>query len=590
MNLTLDEGSTAQEHLNLLAHLRGRQKSQYIKALCNRLLPYKTRVEQYTDSQRQCLQTLLALASDNSCILLLDEPTRGLGAQQRAEIINAIWRFKKDRYVVIQSTDTELVNMLADTVAKVLPTGVEVINTSQQDHSRAGDYRLVIQSERNNTKAHDNLVRYLWKDVPQLSLEYATEKLSYYILPNISKSLLQTKASFLEQNRALLGVVYFDFESLDSFETEKRKIAEDKPVQESPRFNGVQNQVAPAALDVTPPPGPTETQLIYTHPPEPQPDAAEEVKVEEEKNGHRSLQSDMIDDRGDLGSGLVPKASAGDHSKLILPPLLVPSQPEDSVEDGIAGDKEEGRAEEDQYEEAPTQGLIKVEANAITKEILSEGGDLRIDDQAIDFEGLDLEGQEMREFKELMDLPVIHPAPSAKGEIRFDFRRNRARGRLCILQCLLIFIRHLKEHWANKARFLALLIMPGLFTYSSWHFARYYEAKAVDSRVISPDWYPLKNKILVNEETIIGGKDTKRWVERLPMYEEAFEPTYVSTANHSDFYPFYDALLEYCQDEASERPWSYGSYELYEMDDEKHQYKFLSYVNATSPQAANTWP
>ena len=41
--------------------------------------------------------------------------------------------------------------------------------------------------------------------------------------------------------------------------------------------------------------------------------------------------------------------------------------------------------------------------------------------------------------------------------------------------------------------------------------------------------YPLKNKILVNERTQVDNVDTKKWIEKMPMYQEAFEPTYIST-------------------------------------------------------------
>lgn len=43
--------------------------------------------------------------------------------------------------------------------------------------------------------------------------------------------------------------------------------------------------------------------------------------------------------------------------------------------------------------------------------------------------------------------------------------------------------------------------MPFLFTLLAWHFARYYKFEANESIVIEPDWFPLKNKILVNEKT-----------------------------------------------------------------------------------------
>ena len=74
--------------------------------------------------------------------------------------------------------------MLADSVAKVMPDGVEMLSQREVDN-QIGSYKLVVEVEDN--KPCDNLVRYLSKDVPDLTLEYQTEYLTYYILPNISK-------------------------------------------------------------------------------------------------------------------------------------------------------------------------------------------------------------------------------------------------------------------------------------------------------------------------------------------------------------------------------------------------------------------
>ena len=109
-------------------------------------------------------------------------------------------------------------------------------------------------------------------------------------------------------------------------------------------------------------------------------------------------------------------------------------------------------------------------------------------------------------------------------------------------------------------RFLALLILPSLFIFLGWHFARYYYNYDVPSTVFSPDMYPTKVKVLVNERTQVGGQDTKKWMEKLPMYEEAFDITYVNTDNDPDFYHFNDEVQDFCINEAQEYPWSYGSY------------------------------
>lgn len=132
--LVLDDELTAAEHLNIFAHLRGSQKHRNTRILCDRLFPEKTKIRNYSESQRQFLQTLIALASDNSRIVLLDEPSMGLDPRQRNELIKALWHFKKDRYIIMQSSDIELVNVLADSVAKVFSTGIEIVTAEDVDY------------------------------------------------------------------------------------------------------------------------------------------------------------------------------------------------------------------------------------------------------------------------------------------------------------------------------------------------------------------------------------------------------------------------------------------------------------------------
>ena len=146
----------------------------------------------------------------------------------------------------------------------------------------------------------------------------------------------------------------------------------------------------------------------------------------------------------------------------------------------------------------------------------------------------------MEEFKKLMNEPIKKPA--YKREFYYDFKKYRAKRAFCGLQFVHILLRFVKEHWKNKARFLALLILPSLFIFLGWHFARYYFNRNVDSKVFSPDMYPSKNKVLVNEKTQVGGLDTRKWIEKLPMYEDEWDITYVNTDNDPDFYHFNDEV------------------------------------------------
>jgi len=71
------------------------------------------------------------------------------------------------------------------------------------------------------------LVKYLTHEVEAgLTLEYHSDQITYYILPNIPKSLLFKKSRFMEANKSLLGLLNFEFVSLTEFEVAQRNIAD----------------------------------------------------------------------------------------------------------------------------------------------------------------------------------------------------------------------------------------------------------------------------------------------------------------------------------------------------------------------------
>ena len=173
----------------------------------------------------------------------------------------------------------------------------------------------------------------------------------------------------------------------------------------------------------------------------------------------------------------------------------------------------------------------------------------------------------MKNFMQAMKEPV--QKPTYRGELFYDFKKYRTKPKSIGSQCCCIFVTKWKEHWNAKARFLVVIIFPLLFVYLAWHCTRFYQAENNESRVISPDWYPM-NKILVNEKTQIDALDTKKWIEKLPMYEDKFDATYISTEGDEDFYHFNSEVFDYCENNANEFPWSYGSYQFYEMNEDRH--------------------
>lgn len=194
----------------------------------------------------------------------------------------------------------------------------------------------------------------------------------------------------------------------------------------------------------------------------------------------------------------------------------------------------------------------------------------------------------MEEFLSLIKNKVKRP--NYKRELFYNFKKFRARRRNCCSQCFCLCWNNVVIDWNSKLRFCAIFLLPALMIHIDWHFIRYYWSSDVDSRVVSPDWMPLKTPILVNEKTVIGEQDTKKWIEKLPNYEESFDPTYISTKDDKDYFKFNQEVNDYCKNNVTEWPWSYGSYQFYEMDEEKNQYKILSYVNSTSPFSTLLYP
>ena len=105
----------------------------------------------------------------------------------------------------------------------------------QKSDQEIASYKLIAQVE--NGKPSEYLVRYLSMDIPQLTLEYHTELLTYYILPNITKELLLKKVNFLECNMDFLGLINFEFVTLSTFELAKRDLPIVVPAEMKEKFD-----------------------------------------------------------------------------------------------------------------------------------------------------------------------------------------------------------------------------------------------------------------------------------------------------------------------------------------------------------------
>ena len=91
--------------------------------------------------------------------------------------------------------------------------------------------------------------------------------------------------------------------------------------------------------------------------------------------------------------------------------------------------------------------------------------------------------------------------PAYRRDLYYDFKKHKAKRRFGLLQCPAICGRHIREHWRNKFRCLAMLILPSLYVLVSWHSIRYYRHLTRDYLQLSPEILPHKQPILVNEKT-----------------------------------------------------------------------------------------
>ena len=56
------------------------------------------------------------------------------------------------------------------------------------------------------------------------------------------------------------------------------------------------------------------------------------------------------------------------------------------------------------------------------------------------------------------------------------------------------------------------------------------------------------------------------------------------------FEGFGKQLFKFSEETAVERPWAQGAYQFYEMDEDEHKYKILSYSNLTAPFSTSLFP
>mmetsp|Transcript_5012 Transcript_5012/g.6117 ORF Transcript_5012/g.6117 Transcript_5012/m.6117 type:complete len:398 (-) Transcript_5012:700-1893(-) len=157
-----------------------------------------------------------------------------------------------------------------------------------------------------------------------------------------------------------------------------------------------------------------------------------------------------------------------------------------------------------------------------------------------------------------------------------------------------VLMKRINSYKRSKKRVVTEIFLPSAFLiFGVWLSSIDFSFRS-PSRLIEPDLYPLKQKLLVNRDlyTTEGseGLTPADFAKNLPDYEDAFDVTYNPKSPGATFDSFGDDLYEFGISEAYYEPYMYGSYEIYEANKVNQTYKFVSYVNLTSSASVALFP
>lgn len=114
--------------------------------------------------------------------------------------------------------------------------------------------------------------------------------------------------------------------------------------------------------------------------------------------------------------------------------------------------------------------------------------------------------------------------------------------------------------------------------------------KTSPTTLLEPSAYPLKQRLLMNNEPILTdgtfytGTD---FYNNLPSVSSSFSVTYDETA--TNYQDFYNQVFEQSTIGA-EKPYRFGSYQIYEANSDTDQYRINSFMNLTSPDVTAYFP
>ena len=156
-----------------------------------------------------------------------------------------------------------------------------------------------------------------------------------------------------------------------------------------------------------------------------------------------------------------------------------------------------------------------------------------------------------------------------------------------------VLIKRFNSYKRSKRRLFTEIFLPSAFMiFGVWISSLDFSFRS-PSRLLEPSLYPLKQKLLMNENIYdIENSDLSPLIfaENLPDYESSFDVTYRSEDPGETFDDFGDDVYQMGLDNGAKEPYIYGSYEMFQADSVNHEYKFVTYVNMTSPAGVVTFP
>ena len=154
-------------------------------------------------------------------------------------------------------------------------------------------------------------------------------------------------------------------------------------------------------------------------------------------------------------------------------------------------------------------------------------------------------------------------------------------------------LKRFNNYRRNRRQLFNEVFLPSAFMVFGVYIANIDFTYRSPSKLLTPDAYPSKQKVLVNSEPIDTNSNVNitTIMGNMPQAETNFEFYYQDNIEGAlTFDDFAERVYEFGVTNSPKEPYHYSSYEIYQANTENHQYKFINYVNITSEQVVGYFP